>query len=192
MSVPNDPLDAALAVASAFDAGSVPYAIGGALAYGIWGIPRATLDVDVNVFVDDAELWRVVDALGSLGVVVDLQQAQRDSTAHGMFTARFGGYRLDVFTPSIAFSREAERRRVPVTIEGQVVQFLSAEVLAVFKLLFFRPKDLVDLERLLQVQGNLLDHAYVRAQLVGMMGDVDPRVAKWDELVRAWRASEAP
>jgi hypothetical protein len=189
VSAPTDPLDAALAVARAFDLGNVPYAIGGALAYGVWGIPRATLDIDVNVFVEDIDLQLVVDALAPLGVVVDLQQAQRDSTAEGMFVARFGPYRLDLFTPSIPFSREAERSRVPVTIEGQVVQFLSAEALAVFKMLFFRPKDIVDLERLLHVQGDKLESTYVRSQLVDMMGDRDARVTKWDELVTAWRAA---
>lgn len=189
MSAPNDPIDAALAVARAFQAGHVSYAIGGALAYGVWGIPRATLDIDINIFVDDVDLQLVVDALATLGIAIDLQQAQRDSVAEGMFVARFGAYRLDLFTPSIPFSREAERTRVPLTIEGQVVQFLSAEALAVFKLLFFRPKDIVDLERLLEVQGDKLDVSYVRRQLVDMMGDADARVTRWDELVTAWRAS---
>jgi hypothetical protein len=189
LSPPSDPLDAALAVARAFDAGNISYAVGGALAYGVWGIPRATIDIDINVFVDDVDLQLVVDALATLGVSVDLQQAQRDSTTEGMFVARYGPYRLDLFTPSIPFSREAERSRVAVTIEGQVVQFLSAAALAVFKLLFFRPKDIVDLERLLEVQGEKLDASYVRTQLIDMMGDVDPRVTRWDELVAAWRAS---
>ena len=189
MSAPVDPLDAALAVARAFELGNVSYAIGGALAYGVWGIPRATIGVDINIFVDDVDLQLVVDALATLGIAVDLQQAQRDSIAEGMFVARYGSYRLDLFTPSIPFSREAERSRVPVTIEGQVIQFLSAEALAVFKLLFFRPKDVVDLERLIEVQGDKLDTSYVRTQLVDMMGDSDPRVTRWDELVTAWRAS---
>jgi hypothetical protein len=48
---PEDPLAAAIAIAKAFDAHGVPYAIGGALAYGYWAVPRATLDIDVNVFV---------------------------------------------------------------------------------------------------------------------------------------------
>lgn len=46
-----DALDAALAVARALEQQGVPYAIGGALAFGVWGTPRGTLDVDVNVFV---------------------------------------------------------------------------------------------------------------------------------------------
>lgn len=60
---------------------------------------------------------------------------------------------------------------------------LSAESLAVFKLLFFRPKDIVDLQRLIAVQGERLDTNYVRRHLVEMMGEDDERVGKWDELL---------
>jgi hypothetical protein len=52
----------------------------------------------------------------------------------------------------------------------------------VFKLLFFRGKDVVDLERLIAVQGAALDAAYVRRHVVTMLGDDDPRVVTWDRL----------
>lgn len=61
---------------------------------------------------------------------------------------------------------------------------LSAEALAIFKLLFFRGKDVVDLERLVATQRDRMDLAYVRRWMVDMMGDDDERVAKWDELCR--------
>lgn len=61
------------------------------------------------------------------------------------------------------------------------IPFLSMEALAVFKMLFFRPKDLLDLERLLAVAPEL-DRAYVRSELVAMMGEDDQRVARWDAL----------
>jgi hypothetical protein len=60
---------------------------------------------------------------------------------------------------------------------------LSAEALAVFKLLFFRPKDIADLQRLIGVRGAALDVRYVRAHIAAMMGEDDERVARWDALV---------
>lgn len=41
---------------------------------------------------------------------------------------------------------------------------------------------LVDLERLVAVQGSKLDRAYVRVKVVEMMGEGDERVARWDAL----------
>ena len=54
-----------------------------------------------------------------------------------------------------------------------------------FKLLFFRGKDLVDLERLVAVRGESLDVAYVRRWIVEMMGEDDARVVRWDALTQA-------
>ena len=63
--------------------------------------------------------------------------------------------------------------------------YLSAEAIAVFKLLFFRGKDVLDLEKLLAVQGAVLDRSYIRKWLVDMMGEGDERVARWDAIVKA-------
>jgi hypothetical protein len=182
LSAPTDALDAALRVAEALEAAEVPYALGGALAYGLWGVPRATLDVDLNVFVEPEALAPVFEAFATLGIPVDPAVAQDSVQREGMFQAWYGIFRLDVFTPSIDFAWEAARTRVRRAFDGQEAWFLSAEALAVFKLLFFRPKDLVDLERLVAVQGAQLDVAYVRRQMVAMMGEEDPRVQRWDEL----------
>ena len=50
-------------------------------------------------------------------------------------------------------------------------------------MIFFRRKDLVDIERLLGIMQGSLDRAYVRAALVEVVGDDDYRTKKWDELV---------
>ena len=59
---------------------------------------------------------------------------------------------------------------------------LSAEALAVFKLLFFRPKDLVDIEKLLAIRGARFDKGYVRDQLAQILGEDDARIREWDRL----------
>ena len=43
-------IEAARQIGSCLDEDGVPYAIGGALALGVWGVPRATKDVDLSVF----------------------------------------------------------------------------------------------------------------------------------------------
>jgi hypothetical protein len=58
--------------------------------------------------------------------------------------------------------------------------------LAVFKLLFFRGKDIVDLERLAAVRADI-DASYVRKWIVDMMGEDDDRVRRWDAIVTTYR-----
>jgi len=104
---------------------------------------------------------------------------------------RWDGMRIDVFLPSIPFSSEAERTRVRVTdTAGWSGWFLAAEAVVIFKLLFFRGKDLVDIERLVAVRPEL-DRPYVRRWMVEMMGEDDERVRKWDEIVKAFGPRES-
>lgn len=189
MTEPEDALSAGLLIASALEEAGVPYALGGALAYGQYGIPRATNDVDVNVFVTPEELPRVFAALRSLDIGVDEAAARQKAHDEGLFVVRLGPYRIDVFPPSIAFSWEAARTRVRHSFEGREVWFLAVEALCVFKLLFFRGKDVVDLERLVAVQGDAVDASYVRERIVEMLGEGDARVASWD---RIWSAHRPP
>jgi hypothetical protein len=171
-------------IADALGGAGLPYAIGGALALAIAGVPRGTADVDVNVFVDDDRVLEAIGVLAALGIEIDETSAMARATEQGMFVGRWDGMRIDVFLPSIPFALEAERTRILITdATGWSGWFLAAEALAVFKLLFFRGKDVVDLERLVAVRPEL-DRAYVRRWIVDMMGEDDERTRKWDEIVR--------
>lgn len=183
---PDDPLDAALQISGALESHEISHAIGGAIAYGLWAVPRATVDIDLNVFIAEPGLDRVIDLLQALGIRIDAEAARIQNAREGMFIGRWGLYRIDVFTPSIEFSWEAERTRVRHEVAGRSAWFLSAEAIAIFKLLFFRAKDIGDIERLVALRPEL-DRAYVRRQIVAMMGEGDERVVQWDKIVREYR-----
>jgi len=51
-------------------------------------------------------------------------------------------------------------------------------------MMFFRRKDLADVEQILHTQGDRFDRRWVREQLAEMYGPGDPRLSAWDELVR--------
>jgi hypothetical protein len=156
-------------------------------------VPRGTLDVDVNVFVQEDCVTDLVEALRRLAVVIEREVAVAKASRDGMFTGRWDGMRIDVFVPSIPFSDEAARTRVRVTShDGWSGWFLAPEAIALFKLLFFRAKDVVDLERLVTVREAALDHAYVRRWLVDMMGEEDERVRRWDDIVRRFGVARSP
>lgn len=180
-----DAFELGMAIASALDAEAIANALGGAIALAAWGVPRATVDVDINVFVEDERIDEVLDVLEQeLGFEIDRTAARRAHRDEGLMVLKSPhGMRVDLFTPSIEFSWEAARTATRLEILGVEVSVLSAEALAVFKLLFFRSKDIADLERLVATQQAGMDLAYVRRHVVDMMGDDDVRVRKWDELV---------
>lgn len=165
----------------ALEASGEVYAFGGAIALAAWSEPRATADVDVILWIRNEDFGRAIDIAESAGVSLGREAAHAAARERGMFAGQLGQIRVDVFVPSIPFYAEAERHRVQTSILGRATWVHSAEVLAVFKMLFFRPKDLTDIHRMLEVQGRAFDRAFVRRALVDML-DEDPRIAKWDEL----------
>lgn len=186
MERPVDAFDAGLEIARALEATDVPYAIGGAIAYALWGPPRGTMDVDLNVFVTAEGTPAAAVVLEKAGVVFrpgDLEELAREQ---GMVIGRFGEFRVDVFIPSIPFSWEAMRTRVRARMRDVDAWFLSAEATCVFKLLFFRTKDKADMERLVAMQRRRLDAPYVRRWTAEMMGEDDERIRFWDETVAAY------
>lgn len=171
-------------LAEALERRRVDYAISGAIAFAYWGAPRATKDVDVALYAGAEASDLVADAVESIGAEVDRVALRARFAEGGTEFAWHGRIRIDLFAPSIPFEQEAFRTRVRAPLDAGTVWIVSAEALCVFKLLFFRSKDIPDLERIIGVQGPRLDRAYVRRWVVDMMGDDDERVRKWDELVR--------
>ena len=183
----NSANDVALRVVAALEDAGLTCAIGGALAFGRWVRPRSTLDADINVFVDEERYDDVLDALEAIGVATDRTESLRRFERGDVAIMRLDGIRVDLFVPSIPFYEDAERTIVTVDVDGRPVPFLSPETLAVFKLLFFRGKDLRDLEAMVEELGPTLDVAWVRARVASMMGEDDERVSAWDAIVASGR-----
>ncbi|MBI5508001.1 MAG: hypothetical protein HY903_04540 [Deltaproteobacteria bacterium] len=169
-------------LADAFEAASIPYALGGALAYGFHAPPRATNDVDINLFVPQSGLVAVLDVLEAAGAKVSRERALVSAAERGDFEAWVDGMRVDLFTPSIELSLEAAGRVRRAQLMGRPITILSAEDLVLFKLLFFRTKDVLDVERLVAFQGPALDRAYVERWLARLLGPADMRLAEWRRL----------
>jgi hypothetical protein len=180
-----DPAALAVRFARVLEATGVPYAIGGAIAYGFWGVPRGTRDLDVNVFLPAERADPAIEALVGAGLQIDRARARRTALDRGDARGRYGAIPVDLFFLSIPLHESAAQRTVEVTLLDTPIRVLSAEDLTVLKLLFFRGKDVVDVERLVAAQGDRLDRTYVRSWLVACVGEDDERVRRWDTISAA-------
>jgi predicted nucleotidyltransferase len=180
-----EPAELAVLVARQLEDAGVPYAIGGAIAYGYWGNPRGTRDLDVNIFVSADRAGPALDTLLRMGIRLDPERVLATAQERGDARVFYEDVPIDLFFISIPLHESAAERTVPVTLLGQTIRVLSAEDLAVLKLLFFRGKDVVDIERIVAIQGVKLDRDYVRRWLVDCVGADAERVRKWDEICAA-------
>jgi predicted nucleotidyltransferase len=184
--------EVARAVADALERHGLPYALGGAIALGFYAAPRATVDVDVNVFVPPAdELPRALAALADAGFTPDEDERrlQARANAEGQFRGSIGGMRVDVFVPAIAYYAQLASRRREVTLLGRRLWIVGPEDLVVLKMMFFRRKDLADVEAILRDQQSSLDRQFIRRHLIELVGAEDERLVALDTIERDVDAS---
>ena len=162
-----------VAIHEALSRGGQPHAFGGALALA-WctGRARATIDIDINVFVTaDA----VDDVMGALPAGVehtdkDCAVARRE----GQVRLWWEHTPVDLFLNTTEFHQAVADRVRWETFMERPMPFLSCLDLAVFKAFFNRTKDWADLEEM-EAAGTL-DVERVTAILIGFLGADDERI----------------
>lgn len=173
-----------VAIHDALAQAKISHAIGGALALAYYAEPRATIDVDVNVFVPTDRWPHVRDALSPLGVTVaaDVAALERDGQV------RLWWYRnpVDLFFSYDPFHEEMNRAARRVPFAETTIPILAPEHLAVCKAMFDRPKDWLDIEQIL-VATNPLDVPEIEAWLEAMTSDGDDRLGRLREIVSRLR-----
>ena len=167
--------DKVVALHAALDRAKVPHAFGGALALAYYGEPRATIDVDINVFVAPEQHEAVIDALAPLGVRSG--PPARAVIRDGQGRWRWGNNPVDLFFSSTPF-HDAMRARVrTVPFGDDHIPILCAEHLVAAKVIFDRAKDWIDIEQvLLSTTG--LDHVEIDRWLNEIIGADDHRATR--------------
>lgn len=171
-----------IAIHRALTEAKVPHAIGGALALAYYAEPRATIDVDVNVFVPTERWPDVRDALAPLGVDVDADE--EELSRNGQIRIWWDRNPVDLFFSYDPFHDEMRRSARRVPFADETIPILSPEHLAVCKAMFDRPKDWLDIEQIL-VATDPLDLQEIEVWLERLVGEHDPRVRKLGEVKAA-------
>jgi hypothetical protein len=159
----------------------VPHAFGGAIALAYYAEPRATIDIDLNVFVPTDQAEEVLGPLAELGV--DTGDARGSVERDGQCRVWWDGTPVDLFFAYDPFHDAAAAAAVEVPFADTTIRVLSAEHLAVCKATFDRPRDWVDLDALL-TQGTSLDMAEVLRWVGRICGDEDPRYERLASLLQ--------
>ena len=162
------------------DAASVAHAFGGALALAFHvEEPRATRDIDVNVFAAPERALEVFDALpdGVSWDEADVTRVERD----GQVRLLWDDTPIDLFFSTHAFHDLAwlELERAP--FDGMTIPILGATALVVFKAFFDRTRDWADIEAMLDAHSPDV-HAAL-GWLVDLLGADDSRVDRLRHLL---------
>ena len=155
----------------------VPHAFGGALALAYYAEPRATIDIDLNVFVPVERFGEVSLPLSRLGVAADDDTVAQLVRQDGQARVMWDSTPIDLFFAYDAFHDAAAAGRRLVPFAERTIPILSAEHLTVCKVVFNRPKDWVDIDAILAADTDI-DAAEVFRWVARIAGDEDPRYTR--------------
>ena len=165
-----------LLIEAALRSANIPHAFGGAIALAYYATPRATIDIDLNVFVEPERADEVLGALARLGAEAPTASERTRLRREGQTRIRWGATPIDLFFSYDAFHDACmeRRRRFPFG-EGETIHVLAAEDLVVFKAIFARDKDWRDIAELVFGVGDELDADWIEHWLERIVGREDER-----------------
>jgi hypothetical protein len=151
-----------------FESSGLEYAIMGGIAVRVYGIPRATFDIDFTSAIARerlADLFHRVQALGY--IVPEPYWSGWVDQVGGMPLVKFRLYiagrtiDIDIFLAESQFQQTVLSRKKWTKLNGLNSWLVSPEDLILFKLLASRPRDIADVGDVFFMQGQL-DIAYMR------------------------------
>jgi hypothetical protein len=167
--------DKIVALHRAIASRNIPHAFGGALALA-WCTQRAraTIDIDLNVFVGEERTEEVVAALPTQVAHTnsDISMLQRDGQAR----LWWDDTPIDLFLNTTEYHDEVARRIHWEPLAGEELPFLACTDLAVFKAFFNRTRDWADLEEM--AAAGTLDRWRILAVLAQYLGTTDERLER--------------
>jgi hypothetical protein len=176
--------EAIVAIHLALEGAGLDHAFGGALALA-WCTeePRATFDIDINVFAAPADARRVLAALPA-GISHDTTSRSR-LERDGQERLWWGRIAVDLFLSNTTFHVLVAEQVEHHPFAGAQLPFLGCRSLATFKAFFDRDKDWLDLEAMFAI--GKVDPLKLRSELVDLLGADDPRVDKLDRRIERLR-----
>jgi hypothetical protein len=153
---------------------AIPHAFGGALALAYYAEPRATIDIDLNLFVPVERFPDVAAPLVALGANADDAEVAELVRRDGQARVWWEATPVDLFFAYDAYHEAAAAARRIVPFADTTIPVLAAEHLIVCKVVFNRPRDWVDIDAML-VAEMPIDAAEVLRWVGRIAGDTDPR-----------------
>lgn len=154
-----------IAVIEALESERIPYFLAGSIASMVYGIPRATKDVDFVVEIDPGNFDRLARRLSSR-FEIDPQQHLETSTWTRRYILKSSRpvFEVELFIKSENphhLEQWSRRRLLRNPILARDAWMPTPEDVVIQKLRWGRPKDIADVEAVIGVQGARLDWAYI-------------------------------
>jgi hypothetical protein len=154
----------------------------GGVAASLLGKPRLTADVDVVMILSIEDLPLLMAAAAEEGLIPRIADAEAFASHHRVLLLRHeaSGINVDISLGVLPFEVEAVERSTIHKVESVAVRLPTPEDLIVFKAVAHRPKDLLDIQAILESHPDL-DRERVR-YWVGEFAQALEMPEIWDDI----------
>jgi hypothetical protein len=160
-------------VTSALSEASIPFMVVGSFASNLYGVGRATYDIDVVISADAEQMQTFHSKFSKSEWYFDLLDALDACSRRSMFNIldMLNGWKVDIiFENPGPYHRIAFERRVPAEIEGVPLFAASAEDVVISKLDWAKigssSRQIEDVAGILEEQKDSLDFSYIEKWVV--------------------------
>ena len=161
----------------------IDHAFGGALALAYYAEPRATDDIDVNVFLAPKDFERLRAALKPLGIRAS-DEDERAARCEGQVRLWWDRNPIDIFLAYDQLHEAMREQKRMVPFGQERIPILAPEHLLACKALFDRPKDWLDIEEMLR-WGTKVDAATTLSWVGDILGPEAEQYARLADLLSA-------
>ena len=176
--------EALVGLAGFLEREGVPYMVIGGMANIIWGEPRATLDIDVTVWVAEPQLPSFVNRVAESYTVLVEDALPFIGRTRVLPLETASGVRVDMVFGLLPFEEDAIRRAKDIPIGGTNVRFCTPEDLLLMKIISDRERDLSDARALVLRRWRELDVDYLEPRITELSrllerADIEQRWSAW-------------
>jgi len=162
---------------------NIPYMVIGGMANAVWGEPRATLDIDITIWVEDAKIQNLIQSLTPDFKLLPENPREFISKTRVLPIATQTNTRIDLLFGMLRFEESAISRAIEKDIHGTPVRFCTSEDLILHKIISDREKDLHDAKNIIAHQKNKLDIVYLEPRIKELA-----EILEKPEILEKWEA----
>ena len=167
------PLQVTQRIASVFEKLNIRYLIGGSIASSLYGVPRATQDVDIVADIDLKVIPSLIDALQD-EFYIDSNMIKRAINFQSSFNIIYLAtmFKADIFIlKKDEYSQEEMINRTTYSIldnTDETIFLARAEDIIVHKLFWYKlggnvsERQILDVQGIIKIQGNKIDKVYLK------------------------------
>lgn len=139
----------------------VKYLVIGGIAAGVFGEPRATVDIDIDLSIKKNKLNSFLTDAEKAGFSFDITEVNQRVNETGTFRIWYEEVPIDFIIASTKFEENAFKRKHRVRIFGIAANFPSVEDLLLLKIIPARPQDKIDAENIALRHKGRVDEKYL-------------------------------